>query len=58
MTSLLLENVTIISLENATVLLQNVIVIRKYDLYLTNCSSYDKTRHLLQNPSVHSMKTK
>ena len=56
-TSLLLENVTVLSLQNATVLL-HVVVIMKSDLFLTNCSSYNKTRRLLQNPLVHSMKAK
>ena len=37
---ILLQNVAAISLQNATVLLQNVIVIIKCDLFVTNCNSY------------------
>ena len=39
-------------LQNATVLLQNVIIIRKCDDFITKCDSYYKMRSLLQIATV------
>ena len=48
----LLQNATGFLLQNATVLLQNVIVITNCDHFLTKCDSYYKIRRLLQIATV------
>ena len=50
----LLQNASGFLLQNATVLLQNVTVITKYNDFITKCDSYYKMRRLLQIATVRS----
>ena len=54
MRQILLQNVTAILLQNATVLLQNTTVITKCDDFVTKYNSYYKMHHLLQNALIHT----
>ena len=53
MRQILLQNVMAILLQNATVLLQNAIVITNFDNFATKCDSNYKMQRLLQIMTVH-----
>ena len=57
-TTILLQNALAFLLQIATVLLQNVTLIIKFDDFITKCDSYCKMRRLLKNASVHIPLTK
>ena len=50
----LLQNASGFSLQNATVLLQNVTVTTNCNSFITKCDSYYKMRRLLQTATVQS----